>query len=74
MALTTHPTEALKGCTDLKQVEDIFAEGTDLQAKMKEIKLWLRDNNVENLERVALAADQLESVSPTETPGQWSGC
>lgn len=46
---------------DLKQMHDIFPQDA-MDAKMKEIKAWLKERKVDDLERVSLNADQLDKV------------
>lgn len=46
---------------DLREMEDIYPPHL-IEAKMKEIKSWLKEKKIDDLERVALTSDQLEAV------------
>lgn len=40
---------------------EIYPED-QIDARMKEIKLWLKEKKIDELERVSLTSDQLEAV------------
>ena len=46
----------------MTQAHDIFPEGDDADAKVKEAKSWLQSKGVKSFEPVTLFCDQLKKV------------